>query len=64
MASETVVAVFSTLTHAEAAISDLVASGVPASSIEHYAKEETSAGTLGTSGEGATQHHGFWFFIK
>ncbi len=63
MASETVVAVFSTLSHAEAAISDLVASGIPASSIEHYAKDETSAGTLGTPTEGATQHHGFWAWL-
>ncbi len=62
MASETVVAVFSTLTHAEAAISDLVASGVPASSIEHYAKDESGAGTLGTQTEG-TQHHGFWAWL-
>ena len=63
MASETVVAVFSTLTHAEAAISDLVASGIPASSIEHYAKDETSAGTLGAPTEGTTQHHGFWAWL-
>ena len=63
MASETVVAVFSTLTHAEAAISDLVASGIPASSIEHYAKDESGAGTLGTQTEGTTQHHGFWAWL-
>ncbi len=62
MASETVVAVFSTLTHAEAAISDLVAAGIPASSIEHYAKDESGAGTLGTPTEG-TQHHGFWAWL-
>ena len=62
MASETVVAVFSTLTHAEAAISDLVASGIPASSIEHYARDEAGAGTVDAQTEG-TQHHGFWAWL-
>ena len=65
MASETVVAVFHSLTHAEAAISDLVAAGVPAASIQHYARDASEpGGEAPVSGGVAPQHrHGFWAWL-
>ena len=62
MASETIVAVFSTAGHAEAAIADLVEAGVPAASIKHYARDETDAGAA--HAEADTGHHGgFWAWL-
>ncbi len=64
MNSETVVAVFTNLSQAEAAISDLVASGVPSASIRHFVREE--AGTDAAPAETSTtsQHHnGFWAWL-
>ena len=65
MASETVVAVFPSLAHAEAAISDLTAAGVPSASIRHYARDQ-AAGDTGESqlSAGTQQHrHGFWAWL-
>jgi uncharacterized protein (TIGR02271 family) len=64
MASETVVAVFSSLAHAEAAISDLVEAGVPATSIKHYARDAADVGTETTRMEADSGHHGgFWAWL-
>ena len=60
MASETTVAVFDTAAHAEAAIADLVAQGVPANSIEHYAQSRESAGGAATT---TSQHRGLWAWL-
>ena len=66
MASETIVAVFDTAAHAEAAVSALIADGVPASSIEHYARdqgmtEQTTA--AGTDVNPGSAHRGFWGWL-
>ena len=70
MASETTVAVFDTAAHAEAAIADLVAQGIPASSIEHYAQSggygsgTTGTATTGTATTGTTtQPRGLWAWL-
>ena len=67
MASETIVAVYSTPAHAELAIDDLKAAGIPASAIEHFAQTEEFAGTTGASTDPAaatTQSHGgFWSWL-
>ena len=69
MPSETTVAVFDTATHAEAAIADLVAQGVPASSIERYAQSGAPSGGVGSSmtGQGTTgtttQPRGLWAWL-
>lgn len=63
MASESIVAVFSTAEHAEAAISDLVAAGVPSSSIQHYARDAADTG-VGSSGLDTDRPSGgFWAWL-
>jgi len=60
MTTHTIVAVYDTPAHAELAIADLTAAGIPASSIQHYA---------GDSAEGALAHDeteskgGFWAWL-
>ena len=65
MASETIVAVFDTATHAEAAVSALIADGVPASAIEHYARDQGAAGqsAVGTDVNPSSAHRGFWGWL-
>lgn len=64
MASETIVAVFDTTAHAQTAISDLIAHGIPASSIEHYAQADEAAGTNTASPDVEThQHKGLWAWL-
>ncbi len=65
MASETIVAVFDTAAHAEAAVSALIADGVPASSIEHYARDQgtTEQTTVGTDVNPGSAHRGFWGWL-
>ena len=74
MPSETTVAVFDTAAHAEAAIADLVAQGIPASSIEHYAQSGVPSGGTGSgmTGQGTTgqyasgttgQPRGLWAWL-
>ena len=65
MASETVVAVFPSLRHAEAAISDLVAAGVPSASIKHYARDEAQTGGAAPQSDGVEPQHrgGFWAWL-
>ena len=65
MASETIVAVFDTAAHAEAAVSALIADGVPASAIEHYARDQGAADqtTVGTDVNPSSAHRGFWGWL-
>ncbi len=66
MASETIVAVFDTAAHAEAAVSALIADGVPASAIEHYARDQGVAGqtaAVGTDVNPSSAHRGFWGWL-
>jgi len=59
--SETIVAVFDTAAHAEAAIRDLESAGIPRSSIQHYAKDDAVFAQRDSSSE--TGHHGFWAWL-
>jgi uncharacterized protein (TIGR02271 family) len=59
--SETIVAVFDTATHAEAAIRELEAAGVPTSTIRHYTKDDAAYEQRGSTG--GTQHQGFWSWL-
>ncbi|WP_428390958.1 YsnF/AvaK domain-containing protein [Lichenicoccus sp.] len=62
MASESIVAVFSDLPQAEAAIADLVASGVPAEAIKHYRRDGAASERPGLDTQ--HQHHsGFWAWL-
>ncbi len=65
MASETIVAVFDTAAHAEAAVSALIADGVPASAIEHYARDSGTAGqaAVGTDVNPSSANRGFWGWL-
>ena len=65
MASETIVAVFDTAAHAEAAVSALIADGVPASAIEHYSRDQGAAGqaAVGTDVNPRSAHRGFWGWL-
>lgn len=64
MASETIVAVFDTAAHAQAAIADLIAQGVPSGSIEHYAQSDATTGTTtATTATDTTQHRGLWAWL-
>jgi uncharacterized protein (TIGR02271 family) len=64
MATETVVAVFDTAAHAQTAIADLIANGVPVSSIEHYARDAETAGVNTASSDVETHgHRGFWAWL-
>ncbi|WP_419728046.1 YsnF/AvaK domain-containing protein [Lichenicola sp.] len=58
MPTETIVAVFDTAPHAEAAVNDLIAAGIPANSIEHYAQSYDAAGTAAEP-----EHRGFWAWL-
>ena len=59
MNSETIVAVFDTPAHAQLAIADLEAAGIPSSSIQHYA-HETYDPAQSTTGSHTT---GFWAWL-
>ena len=63
MASETTVAVFDTMTHAEAAIAALVEQGIPAGSIEHYAQSGQVPATGVSGSETSSQPHGLWAWL-
>ncbi len=65
MASETIVAVFDTAAHAEAAVSALITDGVPASSIEHYSRDQGATGqaAVGTDVNPPSAHRGFWSWL-
>jgi uncharacterized protein (TIGR02271 family) len=64
MPSETIVAVFDTIAHADQAIAALEAAGVPANAIQHYAKD--SANTVGDDRAAAVEQKpqgGFWAWL-
>jgi len=64
MPSETIVAVFDTAAHADAAIRDLMTAGIPASSIEHYAQDSKAADLHASSSSVTTnEHRGFWGWL-
>ncbi len=63
MASETTVAVFDTMTHAEAAIAALVERGIPAGSIEHYAQSGQVQATGALGSETSPRSHGLWAWL-
>ena len=69
MATETIVAVFDTAVHAQAAISDLISQGIPSGAIEHYAQEVETIGATGgapiaTMYEADTSKHGgLWAWL-
>ncbi len=58
MPDETIVAVYDTAPHAEAAVQDLLAANVPQSAIHRHATEGSYAGAGGTATPAASQ--GFW----
>ena len=58
MNEETIVAIFDTSAHADAAVQDLKAAGVPASAISQHAKGAGSTETSGTAA--APREQGFW----
>ena len=59
MADETIVAVYDTAAHAEAAIADLKGAGVPQSAINMHAGTGTASGTATTTAAPAREQ-GFW----
>ena len=61
MTDETIVAVYDTAAHAEAAIADLKGVGVPESAISMHAETGSVAGTTTTTTTGEpVREHGFW----
>ena len=64
MTTHTIVAVYDTPAHAELAIADLTAAGIPASSIQHYARDTADAGHEGPHAYGETESKGgFWAWL-
>jgi hypothetical protein len=64
MPSETIVAVFDTASHAEAAIVDVMKAGVPSTSIGRQIKEHFSLAADGTSDQpGVTSRGGVWSWL-
>ncbi len=61
MPSETIVAVYETEAAAEAAVSDLVGSGIPRSAVEHYGRE--TGGTF-TEQRSSGSSGGFWNWLS
>ena len=64
MPSETIVAVFDTAAHAEAAISDLVAQGISVNAIEHYAQPVSTAGSTASTAADTSTHRGLWAWLS
>ncbi len=60
MAEETIVAVYDTAPHAEAAVQDLLAANVPQSAIHRHAAEGSYAGSGATPLQPPTEGQGFW----
>ena len=60
MSNETIVAVYDTAAHAEAAVSDLVAAKVPQSAIHRHTKEGSYAAGSTTATARAPEEKGFW----
>ena len=64
MPSETIVAVFDTAAHAEAAIVDVMKAGVPSTAIERHTKDQSSPAAHEPSNQpGVTSRGGFWSWL-
>jgi uncharacterized protein (TIGR02271 family) len=63
MASETIVAVFDTAAHAEAAIADLRAAGIPDSAIEQHSGTAGYEMASAPVAEDEPRHTGFWAWL-
>ena len=65
MASETIVAVFNSMSDAEAAISDLTRAGVPQKAIQHHARDASYAPADGetTGSTTSSPRQGFWGWL-
>lgn len=60
MTQETIVAVYDTAAHADAAVRDLDAAGVPATAISRSGATAGTAGIAGTAGAAPVRERGFW----
>ena len=60
MANQTIVAVYDTPAHAELAVQDMLAAGVPEAAIERHAQEGTYAGRASSPVTRSTEGQGFW----
>jgi len=60
MSNETIVAVYDTAAHAEAAVSDLLAAKVPQSAIQRHTSEGSYAAGSTTATPRGTEEKGFW----
>ncbi len=60
MASQTIVAVYDTPAHAELAVQDMLAAGVPEAAIERHAQEGTYSGSASSPVARPTEGQGFW----
>ena len=60
MANQTIVAVYDTPAHAELAVQDILAAGVPESAIERHAQEGTYSGRASSPVTRPTEGTGFW----
>ena len=58
--TQTIVAVYDTPAHAELAVQDLLAAGVPESAVERHAQEGTYAGRATAPAARSTEGQGFW----
>jgi uncharacterized protein (TIGR02271 family) len=58
--TQTIVAVYDTPAHAELAVQDMLAAGVPEAAIERHAPEGTYAGTAVSPVARSTEGQGFW----
>ena len=63
MPTETIVAVFDTDAHAENAIADLKAAGIPSSAVQHYAKDDYPTSTDNIGGVSESRPQGFWAWL-
>ena len=63
MTQQNIIAIYDTPAHAELAVQDLLAAGVPDSAIERHAQEGTFGGTSSTMTTRPPEHEGFWASI-
>ena len=60
MTQQTIVAVYDTPAHAEMAVHDMLAAGVPESAIERHAQDGTYTGISTATTSRPAEHEGFW----
>ncbi len=63
MPSDTLVAMFDTASHAEAAVADLLKAGVPSGSIETHSEDYEQADQLPSTQPSVTSRGGFWSWL-